>query len=153
MAQDGDAMLEVPGHAVCKAMLVCGMGLASIALFFECKVITATSGMSAYLKDGIERFVTGRYASRMAHAGMLGYLVGAVKSPSVQLTKFFGRRVSKTTWTFGDQARCMGVPNHMLSMTTTVHNALAETKHMRDFYQLSPPLPGGITLRHLWLQV
>jgi hypothetical protein len=118
------------------------------ALFFECKVLDATRGLTLYCNEGIRRFVDGRYAWRMPHAGMIAYVL-KIKDPCPvkSLTRHLARRVG--TSTIGSQFGCAQAPTMAMQSPGTMASDIAETRHVRraqDGTTLDE-----IALRHLWL--
>lgn len=118
------------------------------ALFFECKVLDGKRGLALYCKEGIRRFVDGRYAWRMPHAGMVGYvLAGKNRCPVKSLTKHLAKSVG--TSTAGAVLACVSGPEMTMPAPGIMAADVAETRHERqtkDGMRL-----GNIALRHLWL--
>jgi hypothetical protein len=118
------------------------------ALFFECKVLDAKKGLALYCNEGIRRFVDGRYAWRMPHAGMIAYVLGkADRCPIKSLTKHLARR--KGTSTIGSELGCFNAPTVAMQSPGTMASDVAETCHMR--HVKDGTVLGEISLRHLWL--
>lgn len=42
--------------------------------FVECKIVDGTSSVGLYCKNGLERFISGKYSARMPSAAMLAYV-------------------------------------------------------------------------------
>lgn len=120
------------------------------ALFFECKVLDGSRGLDHYRIDGIDRFVTGRYAWRMPHAGMLAYLFDRkANTPTRALTSYAsrmnsGRPISDHMRLVGgpDEVRC-GAPPHVSEVAMTLHDRTAPAVNG----ETSP-----VTLRHMWFK-
>lgn len=53
-------------------------------LGIECKHLINNSKNQSYVKEGIQRFETGKYAAKMPIAGMLGYIEKGKTSPIVE---------------------------------------------------------------------
>jgi hypothetical protein len=106
------------------------------ALFFECKPI---GNINAYLgSNGLGRFIDGRYAWAMPHAGMIAYM----------------RR--RHPYDVQDALRTSlvldGKVNISLSIDATCsENQVVVTEHGRDFLLRTGAAPGNIKIRHLWL--
>ena len=119
------------------------------AIFLECKVLDARRGLRAYRKDGIERFLDGRYAWAMPHAGMIGYVLGRkANCPLSALTAYLSRRCGRRT--IGAILGVVSPPSKVATSPRPSAADVAETIHKR-----SAPLVRGkatqISLRHLWL--
>ncbi|MDR6496790.1 hypothetical protein J2797_006717 [Paraburkholderia terricola] len=119
------------------------------ALFFECKVIDSSRGLSLYDKNGIRRFTSGWYAGRMPHAGMVAYVLnGAHTAPMHSLTKYLSKTSRGQASTNGARIGCTSAPTQVMNSPGTMAADIAETVHER------PTLAIGsyeIALRHLWL--
>jgi hypothetical protein len=108
------------------------------ALFYECKILGRGRSLAAYVAEGIARFVDGRYAWCMTHAGMIGYILqDEPLTPYPALQKH---------WTGPSRQHAP----HTISVDTT-HTDLALTIHARSFSLPDGCKPGDISLRHLWL--
>lgn len=110
------------------------------ALFYECKVLKGKRGLTLYRKNGINRFLSGQYAWRMPHAGMIGYVFDtSPKCPVTALTKYFSRR------TVGSTLAVSGPPSRVMVAASTNASDVARTAHARGSNA------DLIELRHLWL--
>lgn len=122
------------------------------ALFFECKVLVPKRGLALYDKNGIQRFVTGWYASRMPHAGLIAYALDPMhKCPTLSLIPYLKRKERVTKITHAVGMKCTSGPTKVLAAPGPMAGDISETVHTRNFLQTSPALPGDIALRHLWL--
>ncbi|MBR8235740.1 MULTISPECIES: hypothetical protein [unclassified Burkholderia] len=119
------------------------------ALFFECKVLDRSRGLSLYDKKGMKRFADGWYASRMQHAGMIAYVLGGTNtSPVPCLKRYLGKTARGESMTNGDRLGCRSFPQKVMDSPGLMASDIANTVHAR------PSLTIGshdITLRHLWL--
>jgi hypothetical protein len=107
------------------------------ALFFECKPI---GSVSVYLGgDGLGRFLDGRYAWAMPHAGMIGYVQKRRKPKDAE-----------------SLIRANLTQDSEVNIGLTVDAGVPEdhvvvTEHRRDFLLTNGRTPGNIKIRHLWL--
>lgn len=120
------------------------------ALFFECKVLDSTRNLDSYRVDGINRFLLGRYAWRMPHAGMLAYTFKRRDdTPTKALTAYAHRSHCKQL--LSKHMRMIGDPEEVCGATPPRASEIAVTKHDR----LAPVVDGKtseIMLRHIWFK-
>jgi hypothetical protein len=112
------------------------------SLFFECKRISPSKTVAAYINEGLIKFCDQRYAWGMSHSGMLAYVQSISPAPqaNIELEKYWVKNPTSFT---------MPICNLIVDQSSAV--SVTVTKHQR-----SKPLPNGraaepITLRHLWL--
>jgi hypothetical protein len=111
---------------------------------FECKRLHVPAGKShkslatEYVKEGMMRFVTGQYASKLRHGGMIGYVMSGDIKKAVEKVK---KSVVKERKSLKMQAR------HSLSGSLLVHG---KPQVQETFHHL-----GGRVFRiqHLFLRV
>ena len=114
------------------------------AQFYECKVIGRGRTVDDYHNDGVMRFVDGRYAWGMSHAGMIAYVA---PPPPLMAAAALG-----SYWTKARQKlRLAGLPASPLKLDQTASHPIAISVHARGFKLQNLRAPGDITLRHLWL--
>lgn len=114
------------------------------AQFYECKVIGRGRTVYDYHKDGVMRFVEGRYAWCMPHAGMIAYV--SAPPPSVASTALEGY------WKKSRKGTSLeGTPTCALKLDATASPPIAVSVHARKFPLSNYAAPGNIVLRHLWL--
>ena len=114
------------------------------AQFYECKVIGRGRTINDYHKDGVMRFVDGRYAWGMPHAGMIAYV--SLPPPSVASTTL--ERYWKKNH---EDAPLDGIPTCALELDAAGSPPIAVSVHARKFRLPNNVEPGDIVLRHLWL--
>jgi hypothetical protein len=122
------------------------------ALFFECKVLTGGRHIGLYARKGLTRFVSGWYAAKMPHAGLIAYaLDGRYTSPSSSLAKYFGRKLKKgSKTTNGDVLLSRIAPRQARKSPGPSAAEVAESIHGRTVPGSALAL-SDISLRHLWL--
>jgi hypothetical protein len=114
------------------------------AQFYECKVIGRGRTVDDYHNDGVMRFVDGRYAWGMAHAGMIAYMA---PPPHLKAATALERYWTKAR----QKLRLAGLPASPLKLDHTASHPIAISVHARGFKLTNLRSPGDITLRHLWL--
>jgi hypothetical protein len=120
-------------------------------LFFECKVLSKTRALRDYDSKGIARFTSGWYASRMPHAGLIGYAIdGKYICPATSLKQYFSAKRKGATQTKGELARCSSGPTKVMKSPGAMAADVAETVHGRQIKGVSSP-HSDVALRHLWL--
>lgn len=113
------------------------------ALFYECKVLDRSRNLNQYRKDGIERYLDGRYAWAMSHASMIAYVFERNNTcPVSSLQNYFKRRLKGVA--VAELIGCSEPPVKISSAPAANAADVALTRHRRK--KLSP-----IDLRHLWL--
>lgn len=116
------------------------------AQFYECKVIGRGRTVDDYHKDGIMRFVDGRYAWRMPHAGMIAFVSPPPSSvASTALESYWKKN--------GESKALEGIPTCALELDATASPLITVSVHARKFTLPNNAEPGDIVLRHLWLSV
>lgn len=114
------------------------------AQFYECKIIGRGRTVDDYHKNGIMRFVDGRYAWGMSHAGMIAYV--SPPPPSVASTALEGY------WNKNQEGMSLeGVPTRALELDARSSPSIVVSVHARKFPSSDCLTPGDITVRHLWL--
>jgi len=114
------------------------------AQFYECKVVGRGRTLDDYHNDGVMRFVDGRYAWAMPHAGMLAYV--SPPPPAAADVALDGH------WTKARSgALANGLPTGELQLDTACGPTVAISIHQRTFLLSDQQCPGDIVLRHLWL--
>lgn len=116
--------------------------------FVECKILHRSvdhHAVTDYCKDGLQRFIDGRYAYMMPSGLMLAYVRNRQKIPSVLVP--YLRQASEHAhyevkslpepWLAGDQVP--GRPGVYVS------------RHGRSQVQVGTRSPGNIAIAHLWL--
>ena len=120
------------------------------ALFFECKVLDGTRGLNSYRVDGIDRFLSGRYAWKMPHAGMLAYTFNRRANTPTKALAAYARRANGQQ-PLSEHMRLIGDPQEVFGATPPRASEIVATKHNR----LAPAVNGRtseITLRHMWFK-
>lgn len=113
------------------------------ALFYECKVLDRSRNLNQYRKDGIDRYLDGRYAWAMSHASMIAYVFERTNTcPVSSLRSYFKRRLNGIY--VAELVGCSEPPIKITEAPGTNASDVALTRHKRK--RLSP-----IELRHLWL--
>lgn len=116
------------------------------AQFYECKIIGRGRSVDDYHKDGIMRFVDGRYAWAMPHAGMIAY----VSPPPACIAS----TVLASYWEHCQANPSLGgMPTCDLEHDTSLTTPILITVHSRNLPASNLGAPPAITLRHLWLPV
>lgn len=114
------------------------------AQFYECKVIGRGRTVDDYHTDGVMRFVDGRYAWGMLHAGMIAY----VSPPPAAVASV----VLESYWKDSRENTSLdGLPTRALELDATISPPIVVSVHMRKFLLPNYAEPGDIVLRHLWL--
>lgn len=114
------------------------------AQFYECKIIGRGRTLNDYHNDGVMRFVDGRYAWAMPHAGMIAYV--SPPPPAAAVAALDGY------WTAArSSAQREGIPTNHIDVDTSVGLAVAISVHQRTFFLPGQTLPADIVLRHMWL--
>ncbi len=112
------------------------------ALFVECKIMDRNHPVSDYGKEGLVRFVDGRYAWAMPSAMMIAYTRG-------------GYSVASTLSGFLERQRGAGDPYRTCSLPAEVRvlgRKVFVTEHDRTWnFPETNRSPGPIALLHLWL--
>lgn len=114
------------------------------AQFYECKIIGRGRTLDDYHGEGVMRFVDGRYAWAMPHAGMIAYVTPP--PPVVAEVALDGYWSKARTNTSTD-----GLPIGNLQVDTASGSTVAISIHQRTFPLPDQKRPGDIVLRHLWL--
>lgn len=114
------------------------------AQFYECKVIGRGRTVDDYHKDGVMRFVDGRYAWGMPHAGMIAYVTPPPTSVASAALESYWKKDR-------EEAPLAGLPSCELELDETASPTIAISKHARKFALPNSAEPGDIVLRHLWL--
>jgi len=105
------------------------------AQFYECKPI---GSCNVYIgEDGLRRFLDGRYAWAMPHAGRIAYVKRRRKVNALD----------ELTSKLGIPQLLVGTPTETLS---TGGYPVITTEHQRSF-KVEGQAPGNICIRHLWL--
>lgn len=116
------------------------------AVYFclECKRLNVIKSGSTrsyateYVSHGMMRFITGKYASQVQHAGMLGYVLdGNVAGAIERVTAAIGRRCEE----LGMRDPCRARP----SSIRTADSSAKETRHRRG------PTGSQFVIQHLFL--
>lgn len=148
--RDGTSIDQMPDITIRLAM--CRQGVVDDrhdALFLECKVLDGTRGLDAYRVDGIDRFVSGRYAWRMPHAGMLAYVFDRKSdTPTLALSTYAAK-----TYNGRPIASHIGLtagPEEIYGATPPLVSEVALTQHDRASSTGVPV--SSISLRHMWLK-
>ena len=113
------------------------------ALFIECKIVDRSHPVSDYGKEGLERFVDGRYAWAMPSAMMVAYTRGDYS-------------VASTLSAFLEQHGKARAPYWTCSLpveATTLGREVFVSQHDRPWtFPETDRSPGAISLLHLWLK-
>lgn len=147
---DGNSIDQMPDITI--RLAKCRSGIADDrhdALFFECKVLDPSRGLDSYRVDGIDRFLSGRYAWRMPHAGMLAYVFDRRDTIPTNALITYSKRKNKGI-TIAEHLRLLGLPTKVVCASTPLVSEIAMTEHDR----LAPVVDGktfAISLRHMWL--
>ena len=122
------------------------------AFFIECKVLDATKGLSLYDKNGLTRFMDGRYASRMPQAGMVAYALGkSHKCPVTSLPAYLFATAKGAGQTNGERLGWDSAKNSSAPALGPFCADIFETVHGRKFSGHPAISPDSISIRHLWL--
>lgn len=114
------------------------------AQFYECKIIGRGRTLDDYHCEGVMRFVDGRYAWGMPHAGMIAYVSPPpAAAANAALDGYWTKARSG--------AFVAGLPTGKLQVDTSAGPTVAISIHQRTFSLPDQQLPGDIVLRHLWL--
>jgi hypothetical protein len=107
------------------------------AFFFECKPI---GNIGIYLgANGLERFLDGRYAWAMPHAGMIGYVQKRRKPKDAE--SLLNSNLNKDSSVF----------TNLIVNGSLAKDPVVITEHPRHFQLRNGRTPGSIQIRHLWL--
>ncbi|ABC33650.1 hypothetical protein HCH_07035 [Hahella chejuensis KCTC 2396] len=113
------------------------------ALFYECKVLDGKRNLDRYRKDGIDRFLDGRYAWAMPHAGMIAYVFERRNTcPVSSLQSYFSRLLDGVP--IAELVGCEEQPSKVFDALGVNVADVALTRHKRKKLPM-------IDLRHLWL--
>jgi hypothetical protein len=122
------------------------------ALFFECKVLDATRGLSLYDKNGLTRFVDGHYASRMPQAGMVAYALGKKHTcPETSLPAYLDNTAKGASQTNGQRLGWDSKKSSTAPSPGAFCAKIWESVHGRQFLGHLTIKPDPISIRHLWL--
>lgn len=116
------------------------------AIFVEAKVISNHShqSISEYFRDGVIRFIDGRYAWAMSHGLMLAYLRGVDLDANSAIKEYLQPSKRRQRFEVEDDSVRVFPPNPF----PKVH----QTRHSRSWGYLDDGgSPGPIAIRHLWL--
>ncbi|KPF65941.1 hypothetical protein IP84_17300 [beta proteobacterium AAP99] len=114
------------------------------AQFYECKIVGRGRTLNDYHDNGVMRFVDGRYAWAMPHAGMIAYV--SPPPPAAAIAALDGY------WTAArSSAQMEGLPTNQLEVDMSIGQAVAISVHQRTFMLPGQSLPAEIVLRHMWL--
>lgn len=114
--------------------------------FVEAKLITPQKSMGLYCGQGLERFVSGKYAWAVSHALMLGYVRDTDQALPGTLRDHFSRNRKKVEYGVKGDPK----PFALSRFTDRMHM----TKHSRSWtYPDLMTSPGDIDIYHLWLRV
>ena len=114
------------------------------AQFYECKIVGRGRTLDSYHNEGVMRFVDGRYAWAMPHAGMIAYVS---PPPAAVADVALDGYWSQTRL----DALANGLPTDKLQVDTAVGPTVVISIHQRTFQLPNQQHPGDIVLRHLWL--
>lgn len=117
------------------------------AQFYECKIVGRRRTIDDYHKEGIMRFVDGRYAWGMPHAGMIAYVSPPPPSVASSVLEGYWKKCVEGGLSVD------GVPSCALEHDDTSNPSIAISVHSRKFTSSNCAPPGEISLRHLWLPV
>ena len=118
------------------------------AIFIEAKVVSEKSHQKVgeYFRDGVTRFVDGRYAWAMRQGLMLAYVRGVDLGAGATIQEYLKPSERRKRFAVKKSDVRVAPPNPF----PKVH----QTTHSRDWgYIGSPGVPGDIAIRHLWLSV
>lgn len=114
------------------------------AQFYECKIIGRGRTLDNYHNEGVMRFVDGRYAWGMPHAGMIAYV--SPPHPAVADVALSGYWSQVHSGAFAS-----GKLTGKLQVDRANGVAVAISVHQRTFPLHNQQRSGDIALRHLWL--
>lgn len=114
------------------------------AQFYECKIVGRGRTLNDYHDDGVMRFVDGRYAWAMPHAGMIAYVSTAPPVSAVAALEGYWAAARSS-------AQRGGLPMDQLEVDSSVGLAVAISVHQRTFLLPGRNSPTDIVLRHMWL--
>lgn len=119
------------------------------AIFIEAKVISEKSHqrVGEYFRDGVTRFVDGRYAWAMKQGLMLAYVRGVDLEAGAAIQEYLKPAKRGTRFAVKSSSVKVAPPNPSPTVCQTIH--------ARDWSYDSDSLgePGDIAIRHLWLSV
>lgn len=120
------------------------------ALFVECKILDEGRTAGTYCRDGLMRFVDGKYAWAVSSAMMLGYCREGYSLPQT-LERHFERKIR-------DKADKRRYHEKYCCVATKLGSPLGVSRawiseHRRDWSYPSPNEgePGPVSVTHLWL--
>lgn len=125
-----------------------GIDAEYFALFVEAKVISDLSHQTVgeYFREGVVRFLDGRYAWAMSHGLMLAYVRGSKVEAGPSICTYLRSRDHRTRF----DVLSDDVPVLPPNLSPNVH----QTVHARTWeYDGNRGRPGDIEIRHLWLSV
>lgn len=121
------------------------------ALFFECKILDVTKGLSLYDKNGLARFVDGRYASRMPQAGMIAYVLGKNHTcPGISLPVYLSGTAKGSSQTNGQRLGWDSATSSTAPAPGPFCAKIWESVHGRKFVGHPGLKTDPISIRHLW---
>ncbi|MDD5241679.1 MAG: hypothetical protein PHG47_08160 [Sulfuricella sp.] len=119
------------------------------AVFIEAKVISEKSHQKVgeYFRDGVIRFIDGRYAWAMRQGLMLAYVRGVDLDAGAAIQEYLKPSSRYKRFAVKSSAVRVAPPNPLPNVYQTTHS--------RDWSYDADSLgePGDIAIRHLWLSV
>lgn len=118
------------------------------AIFIEAKVISnhAHQSISEYFRDGVDRFIDGRYAWAMPQGLMLAYLRNVDLDASNIIKTYLEPNKRRQRFGVEDDSVRVYPPNPYPKVHQTQHSRIWN-------YPDGGGSPGSIRIRHLWLNI
>ena len=118
------------------------------AIFIEAKIISEKphQRIGNYFRDGVVRFIDGRYAWAMRHGLMLAYVRGVNLDAPTAIKNYLAKPKRCEAFALENSNLRVNPPNPSPKIHQTVHSR--SWSYMDD-----QGSPGEITIRHLWLSV
>lgn len=119
------------------------------AIFIEAKVISEKSHqrVGTYFRDGVIRFIDGRYAWAMRQGLMLAYVRGTDLVADTAIQEYLEPKMRRERFAVKNSGVRVTPPNPLPKVYQTVHSR--DWSYDAD----SQEVPGDISIRHLWLSV
>lgn len=125
-----------------------GIDAQYFAIYIEAKIISEKphQGIGEYFRDGVTRFLDGRYAWSMRQGLMLAYVRGVDQEAGATIQKYLESPERRKRFSVKSSDVRVTPPNPFPKIHQTIHS--------RDWsYINSHGVPGDIAIRHLWLSV
>lgn len=142
----GKAFDKRPDFAFVRNYTEPGVSALHARFFVEAKLITPKKSMGLYCGQGLERFVSGKYAWAVSHALMLGYVRDTDQALPDTLKDYLSRNHKNVEYGVNGDPKPFALSRFKDRMHMTRH------RRVWTYPDLKTP-PGDIDIYHLWLRV